>query len=185
VPVTRRIALAFVLLTGACASTPGDRGARESAKKPLRGGVAEFRVTSYDGRVVEGRALLGATVDPLVIDGRLFENLHVELEKIRACGKAELLKYWRMEYLPRPPRPDEMVTLQPGYWYGGNMHFFLFDEITGPGPECFEAELMVRTTGWRLVATLPIRVVRTDKPPTTPAGGTEEPKPPASDAGAP
>jgi hypothetical protein len=61
VQVTRAIALAFVLLTGACASTPRERGSQEAAKKSLRGGIAEFRVTSYDGRKLKGRVLLGAT----------------------------------------------------------------------------------------------------------------------------
>jgi hypothetical protein len=61
-PTTRPLALAFLLLTGACAATPGDRGAQEAPRTPLRGGVAEFRVTSYDGGDLKGRVLLGATV---------------------------------------------------------------------------------------------------------------------------
>jgi hypothetical protein len=184
--ITRPLALAFLLLTGACASTPGNRGSREAPKKPLRGGIAEFRVTSYDGRVLEGRVLLGATVDPLVIDGRLVEAVDVELEEIRACGKTELLKYWVMESLPAPPRADEVVTLSRGYWHGAHADFPLFDEkITGLGPDCFEAELVLRVLDGRIAARLPIRVVRTDKPPAPPDGGTEEPKPPSSDAGAP
>jgi hypothetical protein len=185
--ITRPLALAFLLFfTGACASTPGDRGAREIAKKPLRGGIAEFRITSYNGRVLEGRVLLGATVDPLVIDGRLFEGKDVELKKVRACGKTELQKYWVMEDLLSPHRPDDIITIRRGYWHGANEHFFLFDEkITGPGPDCFDAELVVRALGGRVAATLPVRVVRTDKPPAPPDGEAEEPKPPASDAGAP
>jgi hypothetical protein len=151
----------------------------------VRGGVAEFRVTSYDGRDLKGRVLLGATVDPLVIDGRLYEAIDVDVVKLRACGKTELLTYWSQDWIRPPPRPDQLVTLQRGYWYGGKVHFFLFDERTGSGPECFEAELVVRASGWRVAATLPIRVVRTDKPPATPAEGTEEPKPPASETGAP
>jgi hypothetical protein len=182
----RLVALAFLLLTGACASTPaGGRGSREVAKKLLRGGVAEFRVTSYNGRVLKGRVLLGATIDPLVIDGRLYEWKDVELEKVRECGTAEELTYWAMEYLPRPPRPDEIVTLSRGYWHGEDVVFPLFNPRTGLGPDCFEADLVLRAMGGRIAATLPIRVVLTNKPPAPPDGGTEQPKPPASDAGAP
>ncbi len=185
--ITRPIALAFLLvLTGACASTPGDRGSRETTNKPLRGGVAEFRVTSYNGRVFEGRVLLGATIDTLVIDMHMYENLDVELEKVRECGKIEPLAHWVMEALPPPPRADEIVNLSRGYWHGANLHFFLFDErTTGLGPDCFEAELVVRALDRRVAARLPIRVVRTDKPAATPDGGTEEPKEPPADAGAP
>jgi hypothetical protein len=186
--MTRLMALAFLLLllTGACASTPGDRGSRESAEKPLRGGVAEFRVTSFNGEDLEGRLLLGATIDPLVIDGRLIEWKDVELENFRACGKKDRLKHWVWESLPPPPRADQVITIRPGYWYGRKVLFMLFDEKkTGLGPECFEAELVVRVRGLRVAARQPIRVVRTDKPPATSDGGTEEPKPPPSDAGAP
>jgi hypothetical protein len=183
--ITRPVALAFLLLTGACASTPRERGSQEAPKKPLRGGVAEFRVTSYVGRVLEGGVLLGATVDPFVIDGRLVEAKDVELEKVRACGKTELLKYWVMESL-EPHREDEVVTLSRGYWHGAYVDFPLFEEkITGLGPDCFEAEMVLRVLDGRIAATLPIRVVRTDKPPAPPDGGTGEPKPPPSDAGAP
>src|SRR4051794_16549118 len=82
-----------ILLTGACASTPGDRGSQETEKKPLRGGSVEFRLTRYDGRNFEGRVLLGATVDPLVVDREWLEGADVELRKVRACGKTELLEY--------------------------------------------------------------------------------------------
>jgi hypothetical protein len=183
--MTRPVAFAILLLTGACASTPGDRGSREVAKKPLRGGIVEFRVTSYDGYDLKGRVLLGATVDTLVIDGRLYEGIDVDVAKVRACGKTELLTYWAPDWLSPPPRPDEIVTLRRGYWHGENVLFPLFFATTGLGPDCFEAELMVRALDRRVAATLPIRVVRTDKPPAPPDRGTEEPKPPPSDAGAP
>ncbi len=67
-PTITPLALAFLILTGACASTPmldpAERRAQEAAKKPARGGIAEFRVNSYDGHRLKGRLLLGATVDP-------------------------------------------------------------------------------------------------------------------------
>jgi hypothetical protein len=181
---TRPLALAL-LLTGACASTPGNRGSQqEEAKQPLRGGVAEFRLTSYDGRDLKGRVLLGAMIDSLVIDGRMVEEKDVELKEVRACGKKERLGHYRMESLT-PPRPDEIVTVRRGYWYGANVDFFLWDKETGPGPDCFEAELVLSVRGGAVAARLPIRVERTDKPSALPDGGTEPPKPPPSDGGAP
>lgn len=182
--ITRPLALAFLLTTGACASTLGERGSQEAAKTPLRGGVAEFRLISYDGGDLRGRVLLGATVDTLVIDGRLAADREVELNKVRACGKTELLGKYIVDRFS-PPRPDQIVTLPRGYWHGANVHFFLWDKVTGLGPDCFEADLVLRARGGRIAATLPIRVVRTDKPPAPPDEGTEEPKPLPSDAGAP
>ncbi len=178
---TRSIALAFLLLTGACASTPGDRGSRGAAKQPIRGGIAEFRLTSYEGYHLEGRVLLGATVDTLVIDGDMVEDFDVEVKKIRACGTTEVREHIIVDTFG-PPRP---VTLPRGYWYGMNVYFLLWDKETGPGPDCFDAELVLHTLDRRIAARLPIRVVRTDKPPAPPDGAAEEPKPPPADAGAP
>jgi hypothetical protein len=182
--ITRSLALAFLLLTGACAATPGDRGAQEAPRTPLRGGVAEFRVTSYDGGHLEGRVLLGATIDTLVIKGDLLPDSNVELEKARACGKTEVREHYIVDWIA-PPGPEEIITLRRGYWYGRNVYFFLWDKETGLGPDCFDAELVVRALGGRVAATLPIRVVRTDKPAVPPDGAAEEPKAPALDAGAP
>jgi len=185
--IIKSAVFAFIIVTGACASTPGGRGSREVAKEPLRGGAAEFRLTSYDGRVLAGRVLIGTTVDPLVIDGRLYEWADVELKDLRECGKKDLLKkHMVYEALPQPPRAEEIITIRRGYWYGTDVSYVLFnEELTGWGPACLEAELVVRAADWRVAAKLPIRAVRTDKSPAAPDGGASEPKPPASDAGAP
>ena len=182
----KAVGFVLILLTGACASTPEARGSREAEQKPLRGGIAEFKVLSYNGELVEGRVLLGATIDPLVIDGRLFDAFNVELQNLRACGRKELVEFQTIEPLFPPPRPDQIITIRPGYWYGGKVKLMLLNSsATGIGLECFEAELVVTDNAGRVAARLPIRVVRTDKPPAKPDGGTEEPKPSASDAGAP
>lgn len=191
--VTRSLALVFLLLASGCASIPGDRGSPKVAKRNLRGGIAEFRITSYDGHNLTGRVFVGATIDPLLFDGRLVDGTGVKLEKVRVCGTTKLLTYWVAD-LPSPPEADEIITLRPGYWHGANEKFFLFDEYTDPGPDCFEANLVVRVLDGRVAATLPIRVVRTDKPAPpeggtgdggTGDGGTGEPMRTPSDAGAP
>jgi len=183
--ITRPLAL-VLLLTVACASAPGERGAQEAEKKSLRGGVVEFRLTYYDGRDLKARVLLGATVDPLVIYEEWLEGATVALRKVRACGKTELLEYIQADAWLVSGR-EPIVTIRPGYWYGANVSFnSLFSERqTGLGPDCLEAELMVWPRGVRTAATLPIRVERTDKPPALLDGGPEHPKPTASDGGAP
>jgi len=155
------------------------------ASTPPRGGIAEFHLTSYDGYTFKGRVLLGATIDPLVIQDKLLEGANVELEKVRACGKAELLPYM-MPDLWILREPEAFITLHRGYWYGANIFFDLFwEERTGRGPDCIEAELVLHVRGYAVAARLPIRVERTDKPPAIPDGGTEPPKPPPADGGMP
>jgi len=181
--MTKPCILALLFMTSACASTTGYTGSQKTSKEPLRGGVAEFRLTRYNGREFEGRVLLGATdYEPLVIDGALDEFEDVLLEKVRACGKTELLPY--KEAHP-PHRVIEVVTLDKNQWHGANVYFPLFDRMW-PWPDCFEADLVVRAVDGRVAARLPIRVERTDKPPAPSDGGAPaEPKPPASDAGTP
>jgi len=175
-------ALALILMTGACASNPGTWP--KPPKEPLRGGVAEFQVTSYDGEDIKGRVLIGATIDPVVMYYYLLESSDLELVNIRACGETREVPHTIFDLVV--PDPDKVITIRPGYWYGTNVLYGLFAKNIGLGPNCLEAELVVRDSSSRVVTRLPIRVVRTDKPPPPPDGGAPSaPKPPASDAGAP
>jgi hypothetical protein len=160
-------ALVFVMIgTTACALDPFNRRStiKVASDKPPVGGIVEFRLTSYDGKDLDGRVLVGATVDPLVIDRRLPANIDVELDKLRACDQPELLKHLVFEALLSPAKDDELVTLLPGYWFGKEIHFGLFDEKlkTRPGPDCLEADLVVRAADFQVVARLPIRAHRTN-----------------------
>lgn len=171
--ITWRLALVAFMLVG-CASHPGDGAVAVAPSTPLRGGVAEFKPTSYNGEILLGRLLLGATLDTFVLDGNLYEWVDIELKNVRVCGGSERLKHWVYEALPPPPTPEQVVTLRAGYWYGEDVHFVLFDKVkTGVGPDCLEGELVVRALDRRVVARVAIRVPRTDK------GHGEEATPPA------
>ena len=182
--VIRLFALVLFILTGACASTPGNAASRETAKKPPRGVVAEFQLTSYDGEDIKGRVLIGATIDPLVMYSHMLESADLELVNIRACGEKREAPHTIFDLVAL--EPEKFTTIRPGYWYGKNVVYGLFSKQRRLGPDCLEAELEVQDSASHVVAKLPIRVVRTDKPPAPPDGGAPaEPKPPASDAGAP
>jgi len=182
--VTKLFALAFLFLPCACASTRAFPVEPKPPQTPLRGGIAEFRLTSYDGSRLRGRVLLGATIDTLVIDGRLVEDGTVEIERARACGTAEVREHYIFDSFDSP-RPDQIVTLTKRYWHGSDVYFILWDKETGFGPDCFEADLVVNALDGRIAAMLPIKVMRTDKPPAPPAGAAEAPKAPAPEPGAP
>lgn len=188
--LVKPLVLLLLFLTSACASVPMASSSRAATKQPLRGGIAEFQVTSYDGDTIKGRILLGATIDPLVIDGRLIEagDVDMDMDTLQVCGNKEApFQYVQFDTVARPARPDEIVTVRPGYWYGKNISYWLFaKKITGLGPDCIEAELIVRAVDGREAARVRIHVVRTDKPPAPPEGGAPAaPNPPAPDAGAP
>lgn len=116
----------------------------------------------------------------------MIEWIDVEPKNVRACDTKEKLNSYILDVLAAPPQAEDIITIRPGYWYGTDVHFFLFDKRqTQPEPECFEVEVWVRESDGRIAAKLPIRVVRTENTSAPKDGGTEAPKPPATDAGAP
>jgi hypothetical protein len=162
VSIIKTIALA--LLVSACASPQIDGGLRAAAK-PIRGGIAEFQLTSYEGKDIKGRLLIGATIDTLVIDGRLL-GTPIDVRTLQRCDKNGPVPFVEECIVAPPPRPDELVTIRPGHWYGRNVNYGI---LPGGGPDCLDAELVVTALDDRLITRLPIRVVRTDKPETLPA----------------
>lgn len=183
--ITRALGVTLLLLV-ACAGAPANSGSQEAEKKPIKGGVVEFRLTSYDTLEITGRVMLGATTEPFVVSRKLLEGADISLDKVRPCDKTTRLEYVMADAWIGAGLEDSF-TLRPGYWYGVNVHFPLFSEHqTGLGPDCLEANLVVRAHSAQIAATLPIRIERTDKPPASPDGGPPADwKPPASDGGTP
>lgn len=168
--LAQSMALVFSLLPlCACASAPGDIDSPSGPKAPIRGGIAEFSLGSFDGEVAKGRVLVGATAEPFVIDGRLVEWIDVEIRNIKNCGTSEPLGHYLFDVIAKPPRPEQLVTIRPNSWYGAQVRFVLFSKRRSKElPDCFKGDLMVWAQGARLAATLPIQVSRTDKPPASP-----------------
>ncbi|MBM7113304.1 hypothetical protein [Archangium primigenium] len=130
----------------------------------------------FDGERLSGRLLVGVETGSITFDRRLVENVSVELKSIVDCTNGQPLAFLEVDSFPAPPEPDELLTLTPGYWYGADVRFALFDtHFTGPAlPECFAGELRLRTESGHIPGRLPLRVERSVKPP-----------PPADAAGAP
>lgn len=163
------MAFGISLFLGACASAPMEMVTSTTPKTPIKGAIAEFSITSFDGRTLEGRLLLGATAEPFKLDGRLSEDVDIELRNVRECDTNKGLTYYQFDLVMQAPQSDEIVTVRPGYWYGVNTSFLLFgDKIKAPKPDCFEAELWVWSLERRSVVKRFIRVERTDKPLSSP-----------------
>lgn len=203
------VGLSLILLTGACASTSGRRASQSPPDEPIRGAVAEFQVTSYDGQALRGRVLIGATIDPLVVDGRFIPSVSFNLDQstLRMCGMEKPIDSIDNDLFVRTPRPEDILTLRPGYWYGATFEYWLFPRakpgpLPGPGeepgptggPECIEGEFVVRALSGRPVARVRFHAVRNDKlpapsdrgaPPVPAAPKPVTPEPPTPGAGTP
>lgn len=180
--ITKPGIFALLLMPCACAPAAGHADSQTPSQGPLRGAVAEFHVTLYDGRMLEGRFLIGATdYDPLPVNAQLNMFDDVLIEKVRACGTTKILPFrdrgprWEAA---RRGRVKRIVTLEKDEWHGANVFFPLFDSMW-PWPDCFETDLRVLAADGRVLLILPVRIERTDKPPATPDGGVPKPAAPA------
>lgn len=127
--------------------------------------MVEFVLSSFDGESLKGRVLLGASLDPITLDGRLLEWIDIEVRNVRACDTQKVLSYYHLDIDYPAAQKDEIVILRPHYWYGADIDLLMFgSRLKQPNPDCFEGDLMVWSLDGRLAASRAIRVARTDKP---------------------
>ncbi|HRI66499.1 MAG TPA: hypothetical protein PK156_19760 [Polyangium sp.] len=160
--ITRTAFLGFLSLTTACTSSTQV----VQPQAPPQGGVLEFRLDSYDGRIIKGRLLLSATQSMFRIDSRRAGWYALQFDRLHACGKPELIPYFEFDYMFSPIPPEVIIPIHPGKWYGQNVEFSISDYLVGhgEGPDCIETEFSARTSDRQTIAILPIRIERTDKP---------------------
>ena len=175
-----RFGLASLLLLVACsgfpffgkrASSSASRGAVSDAGIQLPSRVIlEVQDIQYDGFTVSARVLVSPEGGPLRLDRRLIPSIDVELSVVADCERGSV-PYIHFDVFSALNRAENLMVLEPGYWYGKTVHFMLFDDhFTGIGPECVEATHNVRSFDRKYVARERIRAVR---PPSL-DGGTRK-----------
>lgn len=174
--VARTVFLSFLFLATACASSTQ----AVQPQAPPRGGVLEFRLESYDGRIIKGRLLVSATESVFRIDSRRAGWYALYYDGLHTCGKTEPQRYMHFDYMFTPAPPDQIIPIYPGKWYGENVEFWIMDHRAdhGEGPDCIETTLSARTADRQIIATIPVRVERTDKPAAPEGDGANEPNEP-------
>src|SRR5688572_2459234 len=132
--VARTAFLGFLFLAAACASS----SQAVQPQAPPRGGVLEFRLELYDGRTMKGRLLLSATQSVFHIDSRRGMWYSLDYDRMHTCGKTEPPQYFHHDFVVPFPRPEDIVTIYPGKWYGENVMFSMIDHRIdrGEGPDC-------------------------------------------------
>lgn len=172
-PMSRSgLGVASLILVAACGGIPfwsreGARPATDDTQVPPRIKV-EFQDVHYDGRVLSGLVLISPEGKSL----RLHKRFLPDVQQVADCARRPTVSII-MDYFGSMPRPDDLLILEPGYWYGRRVSFTLFDEyFTGIGPECIDARLLISSFDGQLVAGVPIRAVRPPVPETD--GGVPE-----------
>jgi hypothetical protein len=126
----------------------------------------EFQDIRYDGKGLSGRLLVSAVEHSLRLDKRLIESTALTTEAVADCATGKPLAVVVMDVYARRPSEEDVLTLQPGYWYGKEISVPLFtDNLHGPaGPECIEAEFAFRALGGETAARLRVRAERSGLP---------------------
>jgi hypothetical protein len=169
--------------------SPSGRAAIEAdAQVPPRVRL-EVQDIQYDGWTLSARVLVSPESGALRLDRRFIPELDVELWGVSDC-KSGAVGAIRADVIAPRARPEDLLVLEPGFWFGRTVHFRPFAEhITPFGPECVEAYVRLFSFDGKPVARQLIRAVR--PPPQALDGGMpmdggvpEEPRP-SGDAGSP
>jgi hypothetical protein len=142
----------------------------------------EMHDVDYDGKTLSGRLLISPVEGPLRLDKRLISSVSVRARSASECTTGRPVEIVLVDRIPPPARDADLLILEQGYWYGGDIRLPLFIEhVTGNGPECVDAEFSLFSFDGDFVATLMVHAVRKALPATD--GGILEPPQPPAEAG--
>lgn len=137
---------------------PQDTPEATPAARPL----IELQSPHYDGGALSGRILVGTEAGPLSLDRRIIENSSLEVTAVRDCATAQPVEFLVADRFPPPAREEDFLKLEPGYWFGAEVDFPLFDErLNGKrGPDCIDLTLTFHPKPPTPAATTTVRVTR-------------------------
>ncbi len=127
----------------------------------------ELQEIRYDGWSLSGRLLVGAVGRSLRLDKRLIESVSIYVHDVSACDSGQSVWFMKVDAFPPPPREEDLLVLEPGYWYGTRVDFPLFDaKDYGPsgGPECIDVEFVFSALAGQPETQVRVRATRTPQP---------------------
>lgn len=163
-------AAASLLAATACRGFPlpwgSEAGTADEAEAPPRTELL-LQDIRYDGQTLSGRLLLSPLEGRLRLDKRLIESATLTTKSVTDCATRRPVEFMVMDVFVKHPQPEDVLILEPGYWYGKDIQLPLFAEAPdgGRGPECIDAELQVHALGGKTAARLQVRVERAARSP--------------------
>ena len=136
---------ATLMLLAACMGAPR---LRRNATEPQDGGAATasrarvaLQDVRFDGQALHGRLLVTAEEGNVLLDKRLIESIVLTTESVVECETGRRLSFLEMDVLARLPQNEDLLLLEPGYWYGKDVRIPLFTPgLNGAEVACIEAE---------------------------------------------
>jgi hypothetical protein len=139
-----------LLLVTSCAGLPffswgklNDSPTEESGSGHVQA-LLELQDIAFDGQIFSGRLLISPVGGNLHVDKRMIESFALSVKNVSACDTGQPLEYIITDVMAPSLREEDILVLQPGYWYGKQVRLRLFDEQSRgqTTPECFEADLI-------------------------------------------
>ena len=94
---------------------------------------------TFDGVYLYGRLLIGAEDGGYVVfDRRLAEHAIIVVDDVFDCDGGSTVDYVAADSVITPPRDEDFLSLEPGYWFGHDFALFVYEEriAKAPPPEC-------------------------------------------------
>jgi hypothetical protein len=170
------LAMEFLVWSGCATPAPTQPGTSSKVE------MLDIR---YDRQTLSGRILVSALGGDLRLDRRLLSSASVNVDAVSECETGAPVSFLMVDSFPPAPRSEDLLILEPGYWYGTEVRFPLFSErlMGRPGPDCIEADVSLLSFGGRPVGHTRIRAARA--PQSSPDAGTPEDLGSSTDAGSP
>lgn len=158
-----RFALAIVALSSltSCANFPFFWRSEKGSTETEDSGTAprahlEFQDVRYDGQSLSGRLLISALESRLRLDKRLITSIALTTESVSECETGKPLPFIEMDVRAARPSAEDILLLEPGYWYGKDVRIPLFTESL-QHPACIDAEFAFHAVGGQTVASVHVR----------------------------
>lgn len=135
-----------------------ERMAAGGAEDPPRAEVM-LQDTRYDGWTLSGRLLISPVEGRLRLDKRLIESASLSTKAVKDCATGQPVEFLVVDVFARHPQEEDVLVLDPGYWYGKDIRIPLFAETPSRrrSPECIEAELVFHALGGKAATHLHVR----------------------------
>jgi len=167
--LTSGVILAVLAYAGGCAGLQ----IREQLAGARGTPVVTVDNVSFDGEYLNGRILIGTDdAGYVVVDRRLSAHAVLVVDGVFDCDGGSTVNSLAADAVINPPRPQDHLAIEPGYWYGSNFGLLVYDEgMSGaPVPACIQVLLAVNLEAAAPGADRPQIVVRASL--ARPDGGT-------------
>lgn len=84
-----------------------------------------------------------------MVDRRLHLHSIFRIDDVRDCDGGETINYTQLDGVAFRPKPDDLLTIEPGYWFGRDFSLYVYGD-KAPPPTCLQA-----TVGLSLEAAVP------------------------------